>query len=297
MAEDFQANAWFEEHRNVLFIHDIIKEIVAGTINEQNFYTRLLESLSRIIPCELAFILQKDKKSGALELGSIYFGNKIRCTKDASILKIEKNLAQWAYQIRETIILNDKILDISIEDTYSPNLAPKSNSYLFAPQIYHGVVLGVIGMINKSIGNFTQIDKYVIEAAGNLAILYRQLSENKADIHEPGIQEMDILQNMTSGFIGLDDEGKIFAVNPKACDILELSENIKGKYYFEVLPLKQSLFQKISEGLKNQTTEARSFSTINLESERKIGYSTFIITASNKQPKGLGLLFQDITNI
>ena len=295
MKQDEVESLWADEHKELLLLHEAIGDILSGSVEEASFLKKLVLKLDKIIPVETTLVLFKNPEIGDLELRVAFAGDTGSFANIKNGLEMEKNLARWAFQIKEPVILNNKLLDIKLEDAYSPTVAPSTHSFMFVPLKYKGESLGVLGFINKKIGTFNLRDKYLTECAANLITLFNQLDISQIKTLELKIEEMRILHSMTSGFIGLDNEGRIFVINDRAREILELPREVTGKYFYEVLPLKPTLFKKITEALKEGKTEKRSFSTADLKEHKKIGYSTFILSDDKDQPNGLGIIFQDIT--
>lgn len=295
MPETDIESLWAEEHGELVFFSTILKDIAFASIDEGDFYKKLLNEVNKILPVELAFLLLKNPDKKDLEMSCIFLGDKTRLLPGESDLAAEKYLARWAFQIKETVILNNKIINIKIEDPFSQELAHSSNTYLFSPQIYKGNVHGVLGLINKKKGTFNLGDKLLAEAAANLVTLFNQTNDSQSKAMDQKIAEMSILQDMPSGFVAFDNEGKILMVNSRAKEIFELPEKVTDMYFYEILPLNRGLFKRITQALNEQRTEQREFSTLTLESKKKIGYSTFTITDENNKSIGLGLIFQDLT--
>jgi len=293
MAEMAPDSSWADEHRELLLLAAAVRATADRQDDPRAFIRNMLADTQKVIPTECSLVLMKNNATGELEvIETCRPGNG---ENRASAPLTEENLARWAYQIREPVVLNNKILDVTIEPDYSPDIAPSTNSFMFVPLLFAGESLGVLGLINKSIGTFNLRDRYLAETIAHLIVINNQLSARPTETLALKIEEMRILRAMTSGFIGLDTEGKIFLLNDRAREIFELPAGATGKYFYEILPLKATLYRRITAALTEGKTEQRSFSTVELSGQKKIGYSTFILTDDDEQPGGLGIIFQDIT--
>jgi PAS domain S-box-containing protein len=111
------------------------------------------------------------------------------------------------------------------------------------------------------------------------------------DIHK------SILENLASGIICFDENGKILYINPTACKILHIKqENTIGNLYTDAFDIYPPLCNLIEEIIKNDKIILRDelaiiYSTI----EIKIGFSSMIMTDENF--KGYIIIFQDLSII
>jgi PAS domain-containing protein len=106
-----------------------------------------------------------------------------------------------------------------------------------------------------------------------------------------------ILENLTGGFIAIDEERRIMILNPAARRILELPEGLNLD-----LPVEQALigapdFAKILlDTLATRSPIKRhEINWLHGNRRRLIGYGTMVLKDSQSRLMGVAITFQDIT--
>ena len=138
---------------------------------------------------------------------------------------------------------------------------------------------------------FAFISRFLAE---NMFAATRELSKIKLEINE-------ILEQLQSGLLTVDNEGRIVYFNKAAGEILDLDpEDIKGKIAEEALPPElRNLSKHIRLNLKSGRSPGRTEIIFKHEQrgEIPVGLSFSTIKDDSKNLRGLIALFQDLTKI
>lgn len=134
-----------------------------------------------------------------------------------------------------------------------------------------------------------------------------ELKESKESIHAAYTESdrrrlymENILENIQSGVICLDAEGKVMTINSAACSILDLvSEHVTGKNYKEILSAIQSdSLQQMIRGIKLKTLrtiEREVWATI--RGKRTMLKVSIMGLREHASYLGLLVVFDDLTNV
>ncbi len=137
--------------------------------------------------------------------------------------------------------------------------------------------------------------------------MVRELKESKESIHTAYTESdrrrlymENILENIQSGVICLDADGKVITINNAACAILGVvSENITGENYTEILSAIQSdSLQQMIRGIKLKTlrtVEKEVWATI--RGKRTMLRVSIMGLRDNASYLGLLVVFDDLTNV
>ena len=128
-----------------------------------------------------------------------------------------------------------------------------------------------------------------------------ELAERERELESVRLSTDSILNNMSSGLVVTDMEGRILAVNPAALDILgfDPDEQIEGKNIRELKPFMKNLVGELEIAI--ETGKPRKRGEIQVENRRgesvPLGLSISILRDERGEEKGGIVLFQDLAEV
>lgn len=128
--------------------------------------------------------------------------------------------------------------------------------------------------------------------------LAERLKRRALELNEIRLTTDEILQNMSSGLMSFDGDGKISYFNRRAEEILELSiDETKGRSFDELPERLHQLKNEISAHLKNlNITRRKEIEIFGKDgSKKQIGFNMSSFLDSVGKVKGVLILFQDVT--
>lgn len=110
----------------------------------------------------------------------------------------------------------------------------------------------------------------------------------------------EILENMSSGMVTVDSEGKVIHFNKAAGDILGINHLLAKQASYRSIFLKKypELFYKIDLAMSTGYVEQRSEITIKVENENvPLGISTCILRGESNEIRGVIAVFQNLADV
>lgn len=106
-----------------------------------------------------------------------------------------------------------------------------------------------------------------------------------------------VIDNLSGGFLSVDLDGRVVYGNPTAGRILHIPMGaIAGRGYRQALEAYPALCAVIGAALESRRIVHRAEIAVRHgDTEMVIGYSTFLVRASNNRDMGVGITFQDLT--
>jgi two-component system sensor histidine kinase PilS (NtrC family) len=129
----------------------------------------------------------------------------------------------------------------------------------------------------------------------------KELADREKEIKRIQLNNDSIVNNMSSGLVVVDLEGRIVSINPSARKILEIEKtgSVEGKLFEEIGPDMNPLLDELL--LVMETGVQRNRDEIKLSrrdgSELPIGINISLLRDENDEKKGAIALFQDLTEV
>lgn len=161
---------------------------------------------------------------------------------------------------------------------------------------YSNDIFGIIEFINpKDKESFDDNDFELIKLISNSVSYKIYIIRMENSIFQINNRLNSTINNLSGGFIGIDNNGVVIFLNPRAREILKLEADMIGKNYLELPDYIYQIKNLLSDA-KNGKLVKRGEIICKIKSEdRKIGYSTISLRSVDSSIIGSALIFQDIT--
>lgn len=209
-----------------------------------------------------------------------------------------KGLCGWVAVHREPIVIEDAYQDSRFLSEVDQATGFKTRSVLCVPLMDRLDLVGVLELLNRRDGPFTDDDLRFVEAvcaatSANLRLVRLEAMLNKVTAHNASI-----LENLSGGFLALDLRGRVIICNPAAKRILELQEDVMNQPVEQALKHLPALGEILAKTLQTkQIAKRQDLRWSWKDSPRLLGYSTLLIQDSQGNFTGVGITFQDLTSI
>ena len=142
---------------------------LSSTLDVDALLKRMGQAAEQMFLCEASAIMLHDEDKEHL------FFKVATGEKSGSInrfrVKIGEGIAGWVAEKREPLLVNDVAADPRFSAQMDQMSGFKTRSALCVPMIAAGDFLGVVEILNKKSGAFTEIDKGLLESLASLAAL------------------------------------------------------------------------------------------------------------------------------
>ncbi|MBN1383413.1 MAG: GAF domain-containing protein [Elusimicrobia bacterium] len=275
-----------------------IAQSISSTLRLDEVLHRILDESIKLVKAEAGSILLLNRETSELNF-RVVRGEKSKKLRDFKVrFKSNEGIVGATVQTGKAIISNDVQKDERFKKDIDWLTGFTTKSLVAVPIIMKGVTFGVIELINKKCGNFSDND---IETISAIAVQSAAAIENARlyeEIYTTKKYLDNILESMPGGFITVNTEGKVMTINPRAAEILDVPQEIVGKKYAIVFIRFQEIIELFNVGLTKSEMQLRREMQFTVGNKRKvIGYSTLLIKDTSGMLKGVGMIFQDITAI
>ncbi len=268
----------------------------AKEAEEDQVWARVLDKISAALDCEAAtyfvFLPKQAQLIARAALGSA--GHRVESRR----VETGKGLCGWVAKYREPVLTTDAYADPRFMKQFDEETGSKTSHVLAVPLLDRLELTGVIELINKRTGHFTEADLAFVQAACQACALALRALRLESTVDKVTAHNASILENLGGGFIAVDVHGRVMLCNPSAKKILGLPEDLPMNQ-----PADQTLFAvpQMAEILmdtlvKKETVKRQDLWWKNKTETRVLGYSTLLIQDPHGQVVGAGITFQDITS-
>jgi adenylate cyclase len=214
-------------------------------------------------------------------------------------LSVDSGLCGWVATHREPLLVSNAPADKRFNAKVDEATGFKTKTVLALPLFDQLDLAGVIELINKEGGPFTDDDLRFSEAVCRATSLVLRNFRLEAMVDKVTSHNASILENLGGGFLAVDLRGRMILCNPSARRILGIAQDLPLN-----LPLEQALAHapEIAEILNKtlstrQTVKRQDLRWTHEGKTRVLGYSTLMIQDPQGLVAGVGITFQDITNV
>ena len=268
----------------------------AKDAEEDQVWARMLDKLSAALDCEAATYFVFLPKQGQLiaraALGSA--GHRVETRR----IESGKGLSGWVAKYREPALTSDAYSDPRFMKQFDEETGYKTSHILAVPLLDRMELSGVMELINKRSGPFTEADLAFVQAACAACSLALRALRLESTVDKVTAHNASILENLGGGFVAVDVHGRVMLCNPAAKKILGLSEDLPMNQ-----PADQTLIHipemadiLLDTLVKKETVKRQDLWWKRKGDTRVLGYSTLLIQDPHGQVVGAGITFQDITS-
>ena len=267
----------------------------AKEAEEDQVWARVLDKLAAALDCEAATYFVFLPKPGQLiaraALGSA--GHRVESRRVES----GKGLCGWVAKYREPVLTSDAYGDPRFMKQFDEETGYKTSHVLAVPLLDRLELIGVMELINKRGGAFTDADLAFVQAACSACALALRALRLESTVDKVTAHNASILENLGGGFVAVDIHGRVMLCNPAAKKILGLADDLPMNQAADsTLMMIPAMAEILLDTLVKKETVKRQDLWWKLKGEtRVLGYSTLLIQDPHGQVVGAGITFQDIT--
>lgn len=264
---------------------------------EDKVWTRILDKVSVAVDCEAATYYSY--LAARRHLVPRYAIGPNAGDLKGTPVDIRTGLCGWVASHREPLLIQDVYKDSRFLQEVDQVTGFKTRDCLAVPLFDRLELAGVIQLLNKREGRFSDEDLAFVEAASRIAALAIRGMKLEATVDKVTARNHSIIENLGGGFIAVDTHGRLILCNPAAKRILNLPQDLKLNLPADqVLMHVQKLCDILMDTLATRKTAKRMEFTWTVKGEsRLLGYTTILIQDPQGEITGAGVTFQDITQI
>ena len=198
----------------------------------------------------------------------------------------------------ETLLVNDVLNDPRFTPKVDKGSGFVTKTALALPCFFGGKLGGVLEYINPMQGAFSPEDVAFAESALRHFCQRLYIGRLEAAVARLSARGESTINNLSGGFIGVDQDGRIIFFNPKAREILAVGEEFLGRKITEFFSVCPDLVNALGDVLKTGRTVRRQEFKFQIGGgQRVIGYSSINMKGTDGGIIGAGVIFQDITDL
>lgn len=262
--------------------------------NEDKVWIRIVEKLTVALNCEAATYFLLGPKGRQL---IPHYSVGVPPEELSRIpMEIGRGICGWVASHREPLLVEDAYADSRFLKEADTITGFKTRTILCVPLMDRLDLTGVIELINKRTGPFSDDDmRFVITVCRQASIALRMLRQETM-LNRVTAHNASILENLTGGFLAIDVRSKVMICNPAARRILDIPGDPINQPADQALGHIPGLADLLGQTLTTKQIVKRRELTWQVNgSDRIIGYSTLLIQDPQGNLTGAGLTFQDIT--
>ncbi|OGS46285.1 MAG: hypothetical protein A2539_02870 [Elusimicrobia bacterium RIFOXYD2_FULL_34_15] len=275
-----------------------ISRSISSTLHLDKVLERILDELIKLIGVEAGSILLINSESHQLDF-KVAKGEKSGIIKDLNIkIKIDEGIVGVAVQTGKVVVSNNVQDDTRFKKDIDWLTGFVTKSIIAVPIVMKGKVLGAIELINKRSGDFAEKDTEFVSAIAAQSAVAIENARLYEEIYFLKEYMNDIFESMPGGFIAIDRYGKIITINPRASQILNIPKELIGENFTAGFIRFPEIVELFKMALSKAEAQLRREVHLTVGNNHKIiGYSIIMIKNASGINKGIGMIFQDITNI
>lgn len=264
--------------------------------DEDKVWSRVADKLAVALDCEAAtYYSYLPSKKHLLPRHAI--GPRADDLKGTPV-DIRTGLSGWVASRREPLLVDDAYQDERFLKEVDEVTGYRTRAVLGVPLVDRHDLVGVLQLINKRAGPFTQGDLRLVTAACAAAATAVRAAKLEDMVGKVAARNQSILESLGGGFMAIDTHGRLILCNPAAKRILELPPDLPLN-----TPAEQALMHapKLADVLLDALATRKTAKRQELEWSRRgkvstLGYSTILIQDPQGEITGAGITFQDITS-
>jgi PAS domain S-box-containing protein len=285
--EQFRLSQERAEHARLSLLYTISNSLVAQ-LDARSLLREIAHQTVHAVGAEKAMLVLLDEQGIFSQKIQITRGEPPRVTDRIDPTVIREGLIGWIIRNRQAVLL----ADVSKDPRWVPlpDEPAGEGAAVAAPLIHGGRVIGAMLLVSSEADYFSheQLDLVkAIAAQATIALENAYLFENVR--RERGRVEAMLTQT-ADGVITIDEDGYITRVNPAACDMFSLDEDVLGRAPDEVLHV--SIADLLLRARERGEAVSGEFTARDKESGQR---RAFFLSISPVSDVGYVLVAQNIT--
>lgn len=276
-------------------ILDFLSQVRSG--DEEKVWCRIVDKIAVAMDAEAAsyFVFLPKMK----QLIARYALGPSSQQLSSTPIELGQGICGWVASRQEPLLVEDVYKDQRFLAKVDEVTGFKTRNILALPINDPVELSGVIELLNKRAGTFDADDLRFAESACRATVFVLRFLRLQVAMEKVTAHNASILENLGGGFIAADLRGRLMLMNPAARRILSISADLPLN-----IPVEQAL--KNIPGMADilvlalssrQTVKRQELEWVYDGKKRILGYSTLMIQDPQGAVAGVGITFQDITNL
>lgn len=261
--------------------------------DEKTILNTFLEYGMKLLNCESAsfFTINENKKMITF---NIVKGE--HCEELEGISFEYKGIVGWCATNRKDVLVKDTSNNPVFTSKIDYATSYKTKSVIAIVIGYGNEIYGIVEFINpKEKESFDEKDFDLIKILSYFVSYVIYITRMENSIFEINKRFNSTINNLSGGFIGIDNNGIVMFFNPKAKEILGLEYNYVGRNINE-FDVHLGKIKDLILDAKNGKLIKRGEILCNIKGvDKKIGFSTITLKSVDGSVLGGAIIFQDIT--
>lgn len=279
-----------------------ITTLVNFSLNIDEVLEKIIDQTTQVLGCSAASLMTIEESSRDLKF-KVVKGEKAQAIKaQQNWLKFQvgKGISGWVAERGQSLIINDPGKDERFNRDADLALGFNTINIICVPLILKNRTIGIIELLNKKSGDFTRMDLEFLHTVAGLigmamdnARLFNELNQAKNFLN-------NTIENMPGGFITIDLNQTITTFNLMAAKILQVVRyDFLAKSCRPALVKQFQLANILLEALESKQISNRLEVTVHRADGQEIclGYGTILIKDNSNNVIGVGIIFQDLTEL
>ena len=285
-----------EEIRKRMEVSETLLKVmksVASVLQIDELLKKIVTSTSEVMNAERASLFLVDQKTGDL-------WSKVAQGLDSMEIRVPigVGIAGHVALTGETINIEDAYQDLRFNPEIDKRTGFRTRSVLCMPlRNDSGAVTGVMQVLNKVGGVFTEEDERLLNALGSQIAISLENSRLFEEVRFMQNYNSSILTSIGTGVVTLGPDGRVIFVNSAAQQIFSSAET--GKTYDEFFNAAQNgeLTSRISRVLHAEDAEYKAYHSQFVRKDDSVNVNLHVLPLHDRSGKNFGLVVvaDDIT--
>ncbi len=271
---------------------------ISFSLKEKEVFSQILKRSCEIIGAEGMSVLIRSVDPDYLKFYAIESRAKEMLLK-LKVIPVKEGIAGWVFSTGKAVLLNDPYSHPKFMQAVDKKTGYQTRNIICVPLISRMKTMGVLEIVNKKAGSFSQDDLYFTQAlAGIISVVIRNIALY-AELSNKNNMIKSVLNGIPGGFIAVNPAGKILEFNTSAANILGFVSSAQDMQAEDIFKMQPELLEAIKGVMATGKTGNRLILNTRKTTGEKliIGYGTILMKNDSGKILGSGIIFQDLTKI
>jgi len=271
---------------------------ISFSLKEKEVFSQILKRSCEIIGAEGMSVLIRSVDPDYLKFYAVESRAKEMLLK-LKVIPVKEGIAGWVFSTGKAVLLNDPYSHPKFMQAVDKKTGYQTRNIICVPLISRMKTMGVLEIVNKKAGSFSQDDLYFTQAlAGIISVVIRNIALY-AELTNKNNMIKSVLNGIPGGFIAVNPAGKILEFNTSAANILGFVSSAQDMQAEDIFKMQPELLEAMKGVMATGKTGNRLILNTRKTTGEKliIGYGTILMKNDSGKILGSGIIFQDLTKI
>ncbi|MBU2527765.1 MAG: GAF domain-containing protein [Candidatus Omnitrophota bacterium] len=271
---------------------------ISFSLKENEVFSQILKRSCEILGAEGMSVLLVSADNDYLKFYAVE-GTAKEVLRKLKVIPVNEGIAGWVFSTGKAVLLNDPYSHPKFLHAVDRKTGYQTRNIICVPLISRMKTIGVLEIVNKRSGNFSQDDMYFTQAlAGIISIVIRNIALF-TELTNKNNMIKSVLNGIPGGFISINKAGKILEFNTAAAQILGFVSSVQDMRVEDTFKMQSELVGVLKEVMTTGKTGNRLILNTRKNTGEKliVGYGTILMKSDGGKVLGSGIIFQDLTKI